>query len=198
MKYWRWPDTRLTLRRRLVALNPNTSMYFMTSAKQEKISFSILQSLLCFLVLQCYVSPMLLITLTLQPSFDLWTDPMREALNYRKQGDAAFRAKDFQKATSSYTQVRDTDLAIEKFHNSFCHQIHWFSWKHYWHKVIKLCHGCPTNKKLWLLITQIFNNDNHFNIIRFTSLILCIWLWLLNRVLSQIYLYSVLDGTLSV
>lgn len=58
---------------------------------------------------------MLLITLTLQPSFDLWTDPMREALNYRKQGDAAFRAKDFQKATSSYTQVRDTDLAIENF-----------------------------------------------------------------------------------
>lgn len=58
---------------------------------------------------------MLSITLPLQPSFDMWTDPMREALNFRKQGDAAFRAKDFQKATGSYTQVRDTNLAIEKF-----------------------------------------------------------------------------------
>ncbi|KAK9940660.1 hypothetical protein M0R45_017309 [Rubus argutus] len=43
-----------------------------------------------------------------EPSFDLWTEPMREALNYRKQGDAAFRAKDFQKATSSYTQFIDS------------------------------------------------------------------------------------------
>ncbi|XP_062015355.1 serine/threonine-protein kinase BSK5-like [Rosa rugosa] len=39
-----------------------------------------------------------------EPSFDMWTDPMQEALNSRKQGDAAFRAKDFGTAIGCYTK----------------------------------------------------------------------------------------------
>ncbi|KAL6203334.1 hypothetical protein ACLB2K_027034 [Fragaria x ananassa] len=39
-----------------------------------------------------------------EPSFDMWTDPMREALHSRKQGDAAFKAKDFCSAIGCYTK----------------------------------------------------------------------------------------------
>lgn len=40
-----------------------------------------------------------------QLSFDMWTEPMKEALDFRKRGDAAFKEKDFATAISSYTEV---------------------------------------------------------------------------------------------
>ncbi|XP_073009028.1 serine/threonine-protein kinase BSK5-like [Typha latifolia] len=40
-------------------------------------------------------------------SFQLWTDKMQETLNCKKQGDIAFRAKDFGTATVCYTQFID-------------------------------------------------------------------------------------------
>ncbi|XP_050368364.1 serine/threonine-protein kinase BSK5-like [Argentina anserina] len=43
-----------------------------------------------------------------EPSFDLWTHSMREALNFRRQGDAAFRAKDFSSAIGLYTKFIDS------------------------------------------------------------------------------------------
>ncbi|KAK6152495.1 hypothetical protein DH2020_015130 [Rehmannia glutinosa] len=40
-------------------------------------------------------------------SFQLWTNQMQETLNSKKQGDAAFRAKDFATAIDCYTQFID-------------------------------------------------------------------------------------------
>ncbi|PIN05120.1 Serine/threonine protein kinase [Handroanthus impetiginosus] len=40
-------------------------------------------------------------------SFQLWTNQMQETLNSKKQGDAAFRAKDFTTAIDCYTQFID-------------------------------------------------------------------------------------------
>ncbi|KAH6762027.1 kinase with tetratricopeptide repeat domain-containing protein [Perilla frutescens var. hirtella] len=40
-------------------------------------------------------------------SFQLWTNQMQETLNSKKQGDAAFRAKDFAAAVDCYTQFID-------------------------------------------------------------------------------------------
>ncbi|CAH9068048.1 unnamed protein product [Cuscuta europaea] len=40
-------------------------------------------------------------------SFQVWTDQMQECLNFKKQGDSAFRAKDFEKAIDCYTQFID-------------------------------------------------------------------------------------------
>lgn len=40
-------------------------------------------------------------------SFQMWTNQMQETLNSKKQGDAAFRAKDFTTAIDSYTQFID-------------------------------------------------------------------------------------------
>lgn len=41
----------------------------------------------------------------LQLSFQMWTNQMQESLNSKKQGDAAFRAKDFTAAIDCYTEV---------------------------------------------------------------------------------------------
>ncbi|KAK9289750.1 hypothetical protein L1049_007909 [Liquidambar formosana] len=40
-------------------------------------------------------------------SFQMWTNQMQETLNSKKQGDAAFRAKDFATAIDGYTQFID-------------------------------------------------------------------------------------------
>ncbi|KAL0347381.1 UNVERIFIED_CONTAM: Serine/threonine-protein kinase BSK5 [Sesamum calycinum] len=40
-------------------------------------------------------------------SFQMWTNQMQETLNSKKQGDAAFRAKDFATAVDCYTQFID-------------------------------------------------------------------------------------------
>ncbi|KAK4377626.1 hypothetical protein RND71_003922 [Anisodus tanguticus] len=40
-------------------------------------------------------------------SFQMWTNQMQETLNSKKQGDAAFRAKDFMTAIECYTQFND-------------------------------------------------------------------------------------------
>ncbi|KAJ8570747.1 hypothetical protein K7X08_037719 [Anisodus acutangulus] len=40
-------------------------------------------------------------------SFQMWTNQMQETLNSKKQGDAAFRAKDFITAIECYTQFND-------------------------------------------------------------------------------------------
>ncbi|KAL3531750.1 hypothetical protein ACH5RR_005271 [Cinchona calisaya] len=40
-------------------------------------------------------------------SFQMWTNQMQETLNSKKQGDAAFRAKDFTAAIDGYTQFID-------------------------------------------------------------------------------------------
>ncbi|CAN6556586.1 unnamed protein product [Malus baccata var. baccata] len=40
-------------------------------------------------------------------SFDMWTEPMKEAFDFRKSGDAAFKEKDFAIAISSYTEYFD-------------------------------------------------------------------------------------------
>ncbi|KAL1804699.1 hypothetical protein ACET3Z_027767 [Daucus carota] len=40
-------------------------------------------------------------------SFQMWTDQMQDSLNYKKQGDSAFRAKDFTMAIDCYTQFID-------------------------------------------------------------------------------------------
>ncbi|CAI9098349.1 OLC1v1034981C1 [Oldenlandia corymbosa var. corymbosa] len=40
-------------------------------------------------------------------SFQMWTNQMQETLNSKKQGDAAFRAKDFTTAIDGYTQFID-------------------------------------------------------------------------------------------
>lgn len=45
-------------------------------------------------------------------SFQMWTNQMQETLNSRKQGDAAFRAKDFAKAIDCYTQFIDGGTMI--------------------------------------------------------------------------------------
>lgn len=41
----------------------------------------------------------------MQLSFQMWTNQMQETLSSKKQGDAAFRAKDFSTAIDCYTQV---------------------------------------------------------------------------------------------
>jgi hypothetical protein len=43
--------------------------------------------------------------LSLQLSFQMWTNQMQETLNSKKHGDTAFRAKDFATAIDCYTQV---------------------------------------------------------------------------------------------
>ncbi|CAL8999077.1 unnamed protein product [Prunus brigantina] len=40
-------------------------------------------------------------------SFQMWTDQMQERLNFKKQGDAAFRAKEFASAIEFYTEFID-------------------------------------------------------------------------------------------
>jgi BR-signaling kinase len=40
-------------------------------------------------------------------SFQVWTDQIQETLNSKKQGDAAFKGKDFVTAVECYTQVRN-------------------------------------------------------------------------------------------
>ncbi|ONI00052.1 hypothetical protein PRUPE_6G065300 [Prunus persica] len=40
-------------------------------------------------------------------SFQMWTDQMNERLNFKKQGDAAFRAKEFASAIEFYTEFID-------------------------------------------------------------------------------------------
>ncbi|KAL0336798.1 UNVERIFIED_CONTAM: Serine/threonine-protein kinase BSK5 [Sesamum calycinum] len=45
--------------------------------------------------------------LSTQLSFQMWTNQMQETLNSKKQGDAAFRAKDFTTAIDCYTQFID-------------------------------------------------------------------------------------------
>lgn len=42
---------------------------------------------------------------TLQLSFQMWTDQMQETLNSKKKGDTAFHQKDFKAAIENYTQV---------------------------------------------------------------------------------------------
>ncbi|KAL8152751.1 hypothetical protein V2J09_010511 [Rumex salicifolius] len=48
-------------------------------------------------------------------SFQMWTNQMQETLNSKKQGDAAFRAKDFPTAVDCYTQseVQLANIGIE-------------------------------------------------------------------------------------
>lgn len=41
----------------------------------------------------------------LQFSFQMWTGQMQENMDYKKHGDAAFRAKDFETAIEFYTEV---------------------------------------------------------------------------------------------
>jgi hypothetical protein len=42
---------------------------------------------------------------TLQLSFQMWTDQMQETLNSKKKGDTAFHQKNFKAAIENYTQV---------------------------------------------------------------------------------------------
>lgn len=44
-------------------------------------------------------------SLTLQLSFQMWTDQMQDSLNCKQKGDAAFRQKDLKLAIECYTQV---------------------------------------------------------------------------------------------
>jgi tetratricopeptide (TPR) repeat protein len=44
----------------------------------------------------------------MQLSFQLWTNQIEEMLEYKKQGDAAFHAKDFSTAIEYYSQVQHT------------------------------------------------------------------------------------------
>ena len=48
----------------------------------------------------------------MQLSFQLWTSQMQETLNSKKQGDAAFRAKDFATAIDCYSQVKHKILVL--------------------------------------------------------------------------------------
>ena len=48
--------------------------------------------------------------LQMQLSFQVWTDQIQETLNAKKQGDAAFKGKDFVTTIECYTQVRNTKL----------------------------------------------------------------------------------------
>ena len=43
----------------------------------------------------------------MQLSFQMWTNQMQETLSSKKNGDLAFRHKDFRAAIDSYTQVCD-------------------------------------------------------------------------------------------
>ena len=44
----------------------------------------------------------------LQFSFQMWTGRMQENIDYKKHGDAAFRAKDYETAIEFYTEVSYT------------------------------------------------------------------------------------------
>lgn len=46
------------------------------------------------------------VDLYMQPSFQMWTGQIQDDLNFKKQADAAFGAKDFTTAITSYTQVK--------------------------------------------------------------------------------------------
>ena len=44
----------------------------------------------------------------MQFSFQMWTGDLQENTDYKKHGDAAFRAKDFETAIEFYTEVSYT------------------------------------------------------------------------------------------
>lgn len=50
---------------------------------------------------------MIIVSFVIQLSFQVWTDQIQETLNAKKQGDAAFKGKDFVTAVECYTQVRN-------------------------------------------------------------------------------------------
>ncbi|EPS58739.1 hypothetical protein M569_16073, partial [Genlisea aurea] len=45
-------------------------------------------------------------------SFQMWTKQMQQTLNFKKEGDAAFRARDFRTAMYSYTQFLDCGTMV--------------------------------------------------------------------------------------
>ncbi|KAJ4797842.1 kinase with tetratricopeptide repeat domain-containing protein [Rhynchospora pubera] len=47
-----------------------------------------------------------------EPSFQMWTGQIQESLNFKKQADAAFGAKDFTTAVTSYTQFIDSGTSV--------------------------------------------------------------------------------------
>lgn len=49
---------------------------------------------------------MIIVSFAIQLSFQVWTDQIQETLNSKKQGDAAFKGKDFVTTIECYTQVR--------------------------------------------------------------------------------------------
>lgn len=50
---------------------------------------------------------LILIDSGMQLSFQMWTNQMQETLSSKKNGDLAFRHKDFRAAIDCYTQVRN-------------------------------------------------------------------------------------------
>ncbi|PRQ34302.1 putative protein kinase RLK-Pelle-RLCK-XII-1 family [Rosa chinensis] len=58
-----------------------------------------------------------------EPSFDLWTDAMKKALNSRHQGDAAFRDKDFGKAIGTEAQKEPRKQQTVFVRRCFCYLI---------------------------------------------------------------------------
>lgn len=68
-----------------------------------------LYSGLCLIVIGSQLFPescLILSLLSLQLSFQMWTNQMQETLNSKKKGDSAFRHKDFRTASECYTQVK--------------------------------------------------------------------------------------------
>ncbi|KAF3334592.1 putative serine/threonine-protein kinase [Carex littledalei] len=47
-----------------------------------------------------------------EPSFQMWTGQIQDNLNFQKQADAAFGAKDFTTAIASYTQFIDSETSV--------------------------------------------------------------------------------------
>ena len=50
----------------------------------------------------------LILRMSMQFSFQMWTGDLQENTDYKKHGDAAFRAKDFETAIEFYTEVSYT------------------------------------------------------------------------------------------
>lgn len=60
---------------------------------------------------------------TLQLSFQMWTNQIQETLNSKKHGDVAFRAKDFATAIESYTEVRhSSEIQTLIVRHKLCYQ----------------------------------------------------------------------------
>lgn len=67
--------------------------------------------------------PHVLNFLSVQLSFQMWTNQIQETLNSKKRGDTAFRAKDFTTAIECYTQVSDSSETTASLSKHCCPKI---------------------------------------------------------------------------